>query len=114
MKLYDKVKTILENYPETRNSDKKLIWRIWKELGLIYGVTYTHDDGIVYGRESIQYDNFMKAPSTESVRRCRQKIQSLHPELEPTSEVIRKRRRIKANTKGTFIFREDTNQGVFI
>jgi len=105
-KTYDKIKNILENYPDTRNSDKKLIWKFWEIEGSL-------DFGDAYG-EFIKECEFLKATSPESIRRARQKIQQLHPELGPTSDQVRKRRGIKAGTKGTFIFREETGQGVFI
>jgi hypothetical protein len=106
MKTYDRLKTILENYPDTRNSDKRLIWKFWEEEGLI-------DYGDAYG-DFIKECDFLKATSPESIRRARQKIQQLYPELGPTSELVRKRRGIKSATKGTFIYREDNGQGIFI
>ena len=101
MKNYDKVKTILENYPDTRNSDKKLIWEFWVQEMVVFS-------------GFLSFENFIKATSPESIRRARQKIQQLYPELGPTSELVRKRRGIKSATKGTFIYREDNGQGIFI
>jgi len=101
MKTYDKVKTILENYPETRNSDKRLIWKFWEIEGATNG-------------NVIFFASFLKATSHESIRRARQLIQAKYPELQPTSELVRKQRRIKEATKSTFVYREDNGQGVFI
>ncbi len=101
MKTYDRIKIILENRPETRNSDKRLIWYFWMEEGLATSF-------------QMFYADFAKATSPESIRRARQKIQQLHPELGPTSELIKKRRGVKSATKGTFVYREDNGQGVFI
>ena len=92
MKIYDLIKITLEDYPETRNSDKKLIWKIWDKLGYI-------DTG--YG---LYYEDFMRSPSTETIRRCRQKIQELHPEFQATRRVRAERKHIE-NQKGTHIFR---------
>lgn len=92
MKIYDKVKLLLTQYPETKDSDKKLFWRMCFDMGLVF-------DG------KISYVNFLSAPSTESVRRCRQKIQELHPELRG-SETVQKAREEKRKSKSTFIYRE--------
>jgi len=94
-KTYDRVKTILEKHIETRNSDKMLIWAYWVTEGLAGDYITAHD--------------FLKVTSPESIRRARQKIQELHSELGPTSELVKKRRGIKSATKGTFIFREQSS-----
>lgn len=93
MKLYDLIKKLLMEDVELRNSDKKLIWATWQELGL--------------ANESITYENFLKdkCPLPESIRRCRQKIQETHPELEATVKV-KKLRKERARQKGTHIYRE--------
>ena len=95
-RIYDLVKELLTDYPELRDSDKKLIWKVWFNLGLV-----------VFGDQPmfIRFDNFMKAPSTESIRRCRQKIQEHFPELRG-SKAVQKARAEKAEENGTFIFRE--------
>lgn len=46
-----------------RNSDRKLIWRVWKELGLVD-----------HNFSTISEEKYMNAPSSESVRRCRQAL----------------------------------------
>ena len=98
MKLYDLIKQLLTDHEYLRDSDKKLIWRVWGELGYRnagYGEMLT----------CIFEDDFMRAPSTESIRRCRQKIQEKHPELRG-SEKVRKARAEKAEEKGTWVYRE--------
>lgn len=35
MKLYDKIKQLLEQDVHLRNSDKDLIWRVWMDCGFI-------------------------------------------------------------------------------
>lgn len=92
MKLYDTVLELLINHPELRDSDKKLIWRVWeieagKRLALI----------------SLEY--YMGLTTPESITRCRRKIQELRPALQG-SEFVTNARREKAEEKGTFIFRE--------
>lgn len=102
MKIYDLIKITLEDYPETRNSDKKLQWKILDKLGYI-------QDGY-----SLMYEDFMRAPNFETIRRCRQKIQELNPELQATRRVRAERKHIE-NQKGTFIFRKTvTEQTRFI
>lgn len=48
----------------------------------------------------------MNAPSCESIRRCRQKIQEHYPELGPNKEV-KKLRKNKQESKSTFVYREE-------
>jgi len=62
MTLKDTIYSLLLNNPETRDSDKKLQWEVLDSLGLI---DFDH----------LFYDDFMKAPEFESVRRCRQALQ---------------------------------------
>jgi len=93
MKLYDRCSWILENHKETRNSDKILIWDVFNETGVIL-------DG------QIDYDSWMSAPSTESIRRCRQKIQETHPELRADKKVQEFREKKQENFP-SWVFRED-------
>lgn len=95
MKLYDLIFGVLETEPDTRNSDKQLIWRIW-ELELKTSPM-----------EALDKNDFMKVSSTESIRRCRQKIQEMHPDLQATAPIVSARRK-KASEKGTHVFREQT------
>ena len=52
------VRDILENCPECRNDYRKLIWKVWYELGFV-------DRNF----NTISYEDFMKAPKPESIRR---------------------------------------------
>ena len=52
------VRDILETYPECRNDYKKLIWKVWDQLGFVN----QYDN-------SISFESFMKAPQSESIRR---------------------------------------------
>lgn len=111
MTLKTTIYNILLNNPETRDSDKKLIWEVWKEFGLISGF----DVQVYY----IMKDNFMKAPSPESIRRCRQALQRTDlltgaKLIQPTKEV--KEKRVKLSKEhgasymmGKFEFDEVTN-----
>lgn len=102
MKIYDLVKNILENSEQTRNSDKLLIWEVYKKIGIVKDVEWFGD------REAIIRDNFLSAriPATETITRARRKIQELHPELQATNSTVKSRRGQKQLSKGTFIFRE--------
>lgn len=94
MKTYDLVKHLLEEQPELRDSDRKLLWQVWKQQGIAN--TY------------VSYKDFMNvATSAESITRARRKIQELHPKLRPSLKIAEARTE-KANTKGTFIFNEET------
>jgi len=103
MKLYDVVKTLLENVPELRNSDKKLLWSVYIKKGLVQ-VSATNNPML----SKITLMDYLNAPSAESVTRARRKVQENHPELQATSSVVNQRRKKQA-TKGTFIYREQLN-----
>jgi len=95
MTIKDLVYKILLDNPECRDSDKKLIWEVWKQLGLI-GYENIHGE--------IDYDSFMSAPSNESVRRVRQQLQRSDlltgaKLIQPTPKV-KKQRQILANENG--------------
>lgn len=90
MKIYDRVYNLLRDYPQLRDSDKKLMWTVW----------YKESRG---NGEYITKDEFMKCTSAESITRARRKVVELHPELKGTREVERERK-LKENTKGTFIY----------
>jgi hypothetical protein len=62
MTLKKLIYTILQTKPETRDSDKKLIWDVLEQKGLVSGSV-------------IPYTFFMNAPSFEAIRRCRQALQ---------------------------------------
>lgn len=80
MKLNKTIEHVLTNYPEARDSDKYLILKVWEAYGL-------------YLSES-QKDKFMGCPSTESIRRTRQKLQEQGKYR--ASERVSRHRRIKS------------------
>ncbi len=101
MKTYDRVLELLERDEECRNSDRWLIWQFWRWEDLLIGDEY------------IPLQTFLNATTPESITRARRKVQELHPELRSTKENVAKGRAKKQDTKGTFIFREDTKKGVW-
>lgn len=92
LKLYDVVMRLLEEFPPLRDSDRKLLWNVWGELGYLTG-------------RAILREDFMVAPHFESVRRTRQKIQEKHPDLR-SSQSVMEAKIDKQATKSTFIYRE--------
>ena len=93
MRLYDRVKELMEQYPSVRNSDRKLIWAVWNDLGLCQ---FDH----------ITVENYEKSPSLESITRARRKVQELHPELQATKSV--RSARLNKETKfPSWVFREE-------
>jgi hypothetical protein len=104
MKTYDIVLKLLETNPETRNNDRLLIWSVWKSQGLVN-----------INNNTIEFFDFNnRAISPESIRRMRQKFQETRYELKPTSARVSTLRRKKATMRGTFIYRENVEQGRFI
>lgn len=93
MKLYDLVKETMQDDPRCRESDKMLIWRVWRRLG------YVDSCG-----NRISERDFLKATSPSSISRARRKVVELNPELGPVK--TKGKRDEKLKTKGTFIFRE--------
>ena len=75
----DLVKEILEEVPETRNSDMHLYYMVCFK-------TNTTTLGMPFGQVIMNLKS-LKLPPFESVRRSRQKIQSAFPELSGTDEV---------------------------
>ena len=80
MKLNNIIERILSNHPETRDSDRYLTLKVWEAYGL-------------YLSES-QKDKFLHCPSTESIRRTRQKLQEQGKYR--ASERVSTHRRIKS------------------
>lgn len=81
-----------------RNSDKKLLWKVWDYLGLV-DINY----------KSISWDNFMKTPSNESIRRCRQALQRTDllsgiKLIQPSEEI--KKERIRQSKEKGFKYQE--------
>ena len=99
--LYDIVKRILETDPLTRDSDKRLIWRVWHETGHIRFIPRV---GYHMG-----YQDFLDANPPESIRRNRQMIQAEHEHLRPTEQVEEWRKNIMTQ-KGTHVFREELKE----
>lgn len=97
MVLYDLVEELLTMNEELRNSDKKLVWEVWKRLGFIHG-------GVLSENQFMRDD----LPPIESITRARRKAQELKPALRASAPVEQARRRI-AEDKGTTVFREKVN-----
>ena len=80
----DTVAKLLRDIPETRDNDRLLMFKVWAEQNpdLRQPATYLYEFA----------DNFIKGKfaDPESIRRCRQKAQELHPELRGESYVGRK------------------------
>jgi len=76
---------VLENYPEARNDDRYL-WLIYVRIFCPEFSKY-----IKY----IPYNILKRAPSFETLRRCRQKIQEQGMYLPTDPKVLAKRRRLE-------------------
>ena len=80
MKIYDLIKRMLEINPSLRDSDKRLIFEIWKYEGL---TEYTKPTGEI----SITFGNFMKATTPETITRARRQVQESNPHLQAKERV---------------------------
>lgn len=74
--VHPKVEFILQHYPVARNDDKFLIKMVYS---MCYGIDCRTPFGSVLDMKDL--------PSFESIRRARQKIQEMNPELRGTKEV---------------------------
>jgi len=92
MKLYDKIKTLLELYPELRDSDQLLYWDLLERKQLARNGFISKQD-------------FLNAPAFESVSRARRKVVENHPEL-GASKSVQSGRDKKESTKGMFAYHE--------
>jgi len=73
--LHETVKAILKVFPETRNSDRKLIVRIYDQMGINTDRPF---------KEIVENTD---APSFETIRRTRQKIQAEDETLQATGKI---------------------------
>lgn len=69
MRIKDKVEECLKKFPEARDNDKFLI-------ACIYALYYPHLIFLHEGKKAMTLNNLLNMPSTESIRRVRQKFQS--------------------------------------
>lgn len=104
MRLYDKIKKLLEFSSSFRNSDRKLIWEIWKEEGSVVSTGS--------GNHYMFYEGFMNATSPETIRRTRQRVVEDHPELQSDEPVLKEKKRIQSQ-KGTHVYREEFTGKLF-
>lgn len=117
MTIKDLVYKILLENPETRDSDKKLIWEVWKQNGLLREVSVAKDTtGEWLFREEITKDRFMKAPSPESIRRVRQALQRTDlltgaKLIQPAEEI--KKVRVKMSHEKGYNYIQGREQFVF-
>lgn len=94
MKTYDLIKQLLEKYPELRNNDKELQWKVCENQGITV-------NGFL-SKENFLY----KAKSFETIRRSRQKAQEENPHLRANPQT-QEARMEKQKSKGTWIFRDN-------
>ena len=102
MTLKETILHILLDYPETRDSDKKLIWEVYRKHNLIC-LNPLDTEPYIYR------EDFMKAPSPESIRRCRQALQRSDlltgsKLIQPTKEI--KEKRVKLSKSKGFEYQE--------
>lgn len=81
------VESLLRAYPWLRENDRKLYLAVLWKRGYNLDVTIK------------QFFNDDSFPSTETVRRTRQKVQERHPELRPEEEA----RKIREDMQGEYL-----------
>ena len=89
-----KVEYCLKKYPVCRDDDRILI-------GTVYSLFYDIEPKTITLKEILLRTDL---PSFETIRRCRQKLQELYPELRGTKEAKQRRKaqeqRVRAYVKG--------------
>jgi len=84
--LTKEVEYILENYPESRNSDQYLTLKLWAHF-------YKSRIQVDFRGKYVYLKDIMDLPREDNVKRIRAKIQNEEQRLLPTSlEVVKKRR----------------------
>lgn len=100
MKVYDRVKLILEEHPESRNSDNVCEWIYLEQIGIV-------ENGI------ITKSSFLEAPPLESIRRARQLVQEKHPELQ-ANKTVQSFRKQKEEKFPRWVFDDVTGKAVLV
>lgn len=86
--LKDKILHCLQKYPQTRDSDVLLTRAVWHEYH--FGSVWQHN-----GRTAVYTEDLMKLPREDHCKRIRAKIQNEEHKFLPTSETVRKTRKIE-------------------
>lgn len=71
--IHDRVCTILKMFPETRGSDKRLIWKYWEVEGLVF-------------EDAITRRKFLNSTESDQILLEKTLIQQNHPELSVVSK----------------------------
>jgi hypothetical protein len=95
MSLKTLIYKLLVKYPELRDSDRLLVWKVWE----IQGIATDYMS---------KYDFITKAEHFENVRRTRQKIQEEFPEVRSSNRVQEVKDEI-AEMRGDHVVFTDTN-----
>ena len=77
----EKVKYILETYPQSRGSDTLLIWKFLRTFYPYVRISFH------------QFQDLLTLPAFETLTRCRRVIQNKDGLFKPTERVCRKRKR---------------------
>ena len=89
-KLYDLVKSILQEDIRYRNSDKYLIWKVWEKQGIV-------------NNDVLSKRDFIVATNPESITRARRKVQENNNGLQASVKIL-KSRQLKESKKGYFVY----------
>ncbi len=86
LKIKDRITFYLKEYPHLRDSDEKLIASVWKDELIKQGFKTTQ----MSAYDFLKMYSDGKLTSSESIGRCRRKIQETTPELRGALYVERK------------------------
>jgi dephospho-CoA kinase len=110
MKTYDRVKEVLLKDPQSRNSDKRLMWMVWRDQGLhIDNSLETWMKRSAHAKSIIEARRNMQRNQEEKLRKG---------DFIPESQIViadKKYRKLREELnlqRGTHIFREDDGQGI--
>jgi hypothetical protein len=95
MSLKTLIYKLLVKYPELRDSDRLLVWKVWEIQGIASDYMSKHDF-------------IAKAEHFENIRRTRQKIQEKYPEVR-SSERVQEAKDELADMKGNHVVFADTS-----
>jgi len=77
--MMEKVEYCLRNFPQTRNSDTYLTWKVWREF---YGID-----------NEVSWNRYRDMPSQDDIKRARARIQNTLKQYPPTVKCIALHRR---------------------
>lgn len=80
--LKNRIKWILETYPDTKDNDKTLCWKYWSHFEFQDDINYGYyGDNTNTIKLTMSFHEYQLCTSESSITRARRQLQRFHPEL---------------------------------